>query len=278
MNYYIDTEFIDGKQPKKLLGITYGSTPPLVDLISIGIVCEDGRNFYAVSKEFNLEYAWNKCEVKVNPNYSPKTQDGSYNPKLITEYWLRENVLRPIYNDYLSSLRNYEAYENWAETKEFTYSAMSIVIAKVGLERKVIAEYVRQFMLPSRGFIIDWYEEKEGKMNNKWAFEVLVAEIEDYANPSLFGWYSAYDFLALCQLYNKMLDIPKGMPRYVSDLKAMEVQKLRSFNPSEIKQIKDGTLKINSQGLKYPTKRKVHHALGDAQWILDLHKFLNALM
>ena len=37
--FFIDTEFVeDGKT---------------IDLISIGIVCEDGREFYAVSTEFD---------------------------------------------------------------------------------------------------------------------------------------------------------------------------------------------------------------------------------
>ena len=43
MNYYMDTEFLEGPQPKKFLGIKYGETKPTIDLISIGIVAEDGR-------------------------------------------------------------------------------------------------------------------------------------------------------------------------------------------------------------------------------------------
>lgn len=43
MKYFIDTEFIEGSQTKRLLSIPIGKTKPTIDLISIGIVPEDGR-------------------------------------------------------------------------------------------------------------------------------------------------------------------------------------------------------------------------------------------
>lgn len=43
MRYFIDTEFIE----------TGGNRRPTIDLISIGVVCEDGREYYAISKEFD---------------------------------------------------------------------------------------------------------------------------------------------------------------------------------------------------------------------------------
>ena len=51
MRYFIDTEFIE--------------YPCTIDLISIGIVCEDGREFYAISKEFDPKKAseWVKENV-----------------------------------------------------------------------------------------------------------------------------------------------------------------------------------------------------------------------
>jgi len=45
MKYFLDTEFIET-----------GPASP-IQLISIGIVCEDGREFYAVSSEFNPDDA-----------------------------------------------------------------------------------------------------------------------------------------------------------------------------------------------------------------------------
>ena len=58
--YFIDLEFLEGTQ-KKL----FGETKPTIDLISIGIVCEDGREYYAISKDFNLKEAWNRYDLKI---------------------------------------------------------------------------------------------------------------------------------------------------------------------------------------------------------------------
>lgn len=51
MKYFYDTEFIEN-----------GST---IDLVSIGIICEDGRAYYAISKEFDATQAddWVKENV-----------------------------------------------------------------------------------------------------------------------------------------------------------------------------------------------------------------------
>jgi len=60
MKYFIDTEFIEGfKKP------LFGKSRHFIDLISIGIKCEDGREYYAVSNEFNSNDAdqWVKDNV-----------------------------------------------------------------------------------------------------------------------------------------------------------------------------------------------------------------------
>ena len=73
MKYFYDTEFIeDGKT---------------IDLISLGIISEDGREFYAISKEFQEKKAnqWVKENVlthlpprRVNPQYdSPRVVEAS---------------------------------------------------------------------------------------------------------------------------------------------------------------------------------------------------------
>lgn len=52
MKYFIDTEFIEGFH-KPL----FGKKRHFIDLISIGIVCEDGREYYAISNEFDSKDA-----------------------------------------------------------------------------------------------------------------------------------------------------------------------------------------------------------------------------
>jgi hypothetical protein len=53
MNYYLDTEFIEGQQSLRLSVPT--KSLPTIDLISIGIVSQDGREYYAVSKTLILK-------------------------------------------------------------------------------------------------------------------------------------------------------------------------------------------------------------------------------
>jgi hypothetical protein len=56
MKYFIDTEFHEHKKPVKFLGITIAKVWT-IDLISIGIVCEDGREYYAINRDLNLKHA-----------------------------------------------------------------------------------------------------------------------------------------------------------------------------------------------------------------------------
>lgn len=60
MKFFIDTEFIEGFHRP-----IFGKRRHFIDLISIGIACEDGREYYAVSKEFKEKDAdsWVKQNV-----------------------------------------------------------------------------------------------------------------------------------------------------------------------------------------------------------------------
>lgn len=69
MKYFIDTEFIEGFHKP-----IFGKRRHFIDLISIGIVAEDGREYYAISNEYNYESA---------------------------DEWVRENVITKIYQKQL---------------------------------------------------------------------------------------------------------------------------------------------------------------------------------
>lgn len=64
-NYFIDTEFHEHKKPVKFLGITIAKVWT-IDLISIGIVCEDGRTYYAMNRDLNLKHAKKNKWLKEN--------------------------------------------------------------------------------------------------------------------------------------------------------------------------------------------------------------------
>jgi len=142
MKIWFDTEFIeDGKT---------------IDLISIGMVREDGNTFYAESTECDHSRA------------SP---------------WVKENVLAHLQG----------GATRW--------------------NRADMAEYIRDFA---------------GEKPEFWAY------------------YADYDWVALCQLYGTMMDLPKGWPMFCRDLK----------------QVCDsiGNPQLPAQ------MTKEHHALADALW------------
>lgn len=39
--------------------------------------------------------------------------------------------------------------------------------------------------------------------------------------PDFWAWYGAYDHVALCSLFGRMVDLPKGFPMFTSDIKQL---------------------------------------------------------
>ena len=87
---------------------------------------------------------------------------------------------------------------------------------------------------------------------------ILQEEIPD-GNNRLFAYYSAYDHVALASLWGKMVNLPKQVPMFTYDLKAMLVE-AAGENAREL--------------TGYPKVRKEHDALADAQWNKELHLFI----
>jgi hypothetical protein len=152
LRFWFDTEFMDD-----------GRT---IDLISIGIVADDGREYYAESNECDLSRA---------------------------NDWLRANVLPRLV---LGSARS----------------------------RKLMAKEIRAFV----GY-----------------------------KPELWAYYADYDWVALCQLYGSMIDLPQGWPNWCRDVKQLCVDKGDPRLP------------------KSPTRE--HNALADARWNREAWQYLMEL-
>lgn len=155
MRYFFDTEFIED-----------GRT---IDLISIGVVAQDGREFYAVSQEAQLHRA---------------------------NEWVRTNVLPrlPRYGD------------------------------GVWMPRSTIAAAVKAFVTTE-------------------------------PKPEIWAYYADYDWVALCQLFGTMMDLPKGWPLFCRDLKQLSVD-------------------VGSPD--HPAHAVEHDALADARWNRAMYDFLMA--
>lgn len=141
MRYYIDTEFIeDGKT---------------IDLISIGIVCEDGREFYRQSVEFEPNHA------------SP---------------WVKENVFPHLKR----------CSTDWPVSGLQHVSGQCARNDCVWRWRSEIAYEISAFM-----------------------------DVTRYGKPAIYTWCGSYDHVAFCQLWGKMIDLPKGFPHHVYDLQCV---------------------------------------------------------
>lgn len=141
MRIFYDTEFLED-----------GET---ISLISIGMVAEDGREYYAVS------------------------QDATRRPlrRRIREHpWLMANVVPSLPKFYGDA--NLYMPRRWL----FNYSDPCVK------PRHLIAREVRDFILAAPG-------------------------------PQLWARYGAYDHVALCQLWGRMIDLPDGVPMWTNDLK-----------------------------------------------------------
>ena len=262
----MDTEFLEGTQ-KGWFGKT---TKPTIDLISVGIVCEDGREYYAISKDFNLKEAWNR--------YDLKTDEDGRNTKV---YWIRDNVLLPIYREHV--------HGDMRSHIPFTYTVMKGILKGFGKSNVEIARQIREFCLPTHGFVRDWYEELYGILGmEKEGFEVFHkyentfdALYASYQKPEFYGYYSDYDWVVFCWLFGKMIDLPKGFPMYCIDLQQTleELQELEDSSalheslcgeyPRKVVQYKECT--------DYPKQINEHNALADARRNFELYKFLQKL-
>jgi 3' exoribonuclease, RNase T-like len=179
--YFLDTEFIeDGKT---------------IDLISIGIVCEDGREYYAINYDCDRSKANN---------------------------WVQKNVLKFLPPEPLSLFYgNKKAFEESEAYKQGWRNKPLIVLE--------ILEFVR------------WSKKKPH-----------FAEGE---KPEFWGYYASYDWVAFCQLWGKMINLPKGFPMYINDIKQL------------CKYL--GDPELPKQG------EEEHHALSDAKWNKKAWEFLD---
>lgn len=154
MRYWFDTEFIeDGKT---------------IDLISIGIVAEDGREFYVE----NLDCDFNRA--------CP---------------WVKEHVFPHLQKDY---------HPNVHMSRD-----------KIKLE---ILEFVGNDI------------------------------------PEFWGYFAAYDWVVLCQIFGRMIDLPKNWPMFCRD-----IVQFQQFIGCPRLPVHTGTL---------------HNALDDARWTRDSYLFL----
>lgn len=180
MKFWLDTEFMED-----------GRT---IDLLSIGIVAEDGHEFYRQNANADLN--------KANP-------------------WVKENVIP------------------------------RLLSCPKGL-----------IQVAHRGA-------KCGHPECPWRPNYLISrELYEFVNgvswtsgsplrpndPEFWGYYADYDWVAVCQLFGRMVDLPSGWPMYCRD----------------IKQYADYVGKFDLP----PEDKNEHNALADARWNKRAYEYI----
>lgn len=73
--------------------------------------------------------------------------------------------------------------------------------------------------------------------------------------PEFWAYFADYDWVVLCQLYGRMIDLPEGFPMFCRDLK-QEMSRLQ-IGKSEL-----------------PKLENEHDALADARWVRDAYAWI----
>lgn len=173
MRYYMDWEFLED-----------GRT---IEPISVGIVCEDGRELYLINHDLVLD------RLKDFP-------------------WVAANVV-----PYLPLLSNDETGEwEWdSDNPEYEYV----------MQYRFWAETIQKF---------------------------LTGSVE------LWGYFSAYDHIALAQCFGRMIDLPANVPMWTNDIQQFATE--HGFNVLDVA----------------PVNGSQHNALADAGWTMVAHQLLMA--
>ena len=196
--YFMDCEFIEGfKKPIKWLPTIGKFNKPYhsIELISIGIVCEDGRTYYAISNEFE-------------PNDAND--------------WVKENVLYSIMkeNGYSKNLSNLHGY------LEYGRQPIKHIQNRIGRSNYQIACDIMEFVMDPDGSGLDkWLGFTDDY------FKALRKHGSNIESPEFYTFYGDYDHVVFCSLFGTMMDLPKTFPMYSRDLKQTLDEKALEIQP-----------------------------------------------
>lgn len=262
MKYFFDAEFHERiKKP------WFSKKYHLMELISIGIVDEDGRTYYAISSEFDLKAAWNN-------------------------EWLRENVLYSIYRE-LRDIQNENTSERllyghlWTR---FSYKSLKRLISWHGKKNDQIAAEIFDFVNPDLGFHIEGYSNSEFRdPMSKTSLHFDKHNVTDinehfYAQPEFYAYFADYDWVLLCSLFGSMMQLPPGFPMYCKDIKQMlheYAERLSIYMPTRYSSgDKDDTPEIkyahltSCKAYENLKNNNEHSALADAIWNKKVYDYL----
>lgn len=87
------------------------------------------------------------------------------------------------------------------------------------------------------------------------AAEVRQLLLKDGDKPEIWAYFADYDWVVFCQLFGRMVDLPKGMPFWCRDLKQLMAD--RGVSKEEL-----------------PPQVGEHEAIFDARWVREAHRHM----
>jgi len=145
----------------------------------------------------------------------------------------------------------------WFDT-EFIEDGKTIDLISIGAIREDGQEFYTEIYECDRSRASPWVQQNviphlHGPVTHRI---VTAAALKEFAGekPEFWAYYADYDWVALCQLFGTMMDLPKGWPMYCRDVK----QWCDSL----------GNPKLPDQ---HSTE---HHALADAKWTKQAWDYL----
>lgn len=246
---YLDTEFSEGffKPISYLPSWIPGNKPRWsIELISIGLVDDEGKEYYAINRNFK--------ESRCND-------------------WVKENVLTKLPARLICDETSW-----WARYHGMDCEECGLVPNPLYKSVDEIRNDIINFVAPASAV----YAHCESSSDQENCLENYLKENPIRFK----GYFSEYDWICLATIFGDMGDLPAGFPMYCYDLKQKLDSYIDNFFLPESITYMQGTgtevtfkLALEKfQGLhNYPKQDQEHNAIGDARWNKLLDEFIPTL-
>lgn len=145
----------------------------------------------------------------------------------------------------------------WFDT-EFIDTGKEVHLLSIGLIREDGEHYYAEVAETDRSLACDWVKKHvlphmqgpvKKRRDIKWDLIEFCGR-----RPEFWAYFGSYDWVLLCQIFGKMLDVPQHWPNFVMDIQQERVRL--------------GVAKLPDQA------GPEHNALADAIWTKQAHEFL----
>lgn len=150
----------------------------------------------------------------------------------------------------MADVRNIEGQKIWLDC-EFHEDGKTIELISIGLVREDGAAFYAESDWYDWDRMTPWLEAnvKPHLRGGAWRIsrEAMRERLIQFCGawPEIWGWYGSYDWVALCQIFGTMIDLPRNWPMFIRD--AMQYRAADFILPPR-------------------GEWTEHHALCDAQW------------